>query len=136
MPTPESSLPPGPPLPAWLQSAAFAFARERFVAACRRRYGGIVRFDRVAGEPFVMVLDPEPAKEILHAPPDRLQAAERERAGEPGVEGEKHGRRAERAEYLREKLEERARAEEEAAAADAERGEGGDAPTAAPSDGA
>lgn len=42
------------------------------MAACRRHYGGVVSFNRVAGERFVMVLDPEPAKEVLHAPADRL----------------------------------------------------------------
>ena len=81
-----------------------------------------------------MGLVEDPTTGELRAIQKHREAAERERAGEPGVEGEKHGRRAERAEYLREKLEERARAEEEAAAADAERGEGGDAPRAAPSE--
>ncbi len=71
----------------------------------------------------------DPTTEELRIVQKHREDEERERAGEPGVEGDKHGRRAERAEYLREKLEERARAEEEAAAADREPGEGGDAPT-------
>ena len=71
---PAASLPPGPRLPGWVQSIGFAVAREPFVTACRRRYGGVVSFDRVAGKRFVMVLDPEPAKQVLHAPADRLTA--------------------------------------------------------------
>jgi hypothetical protein len=71
----------------------------------------------------------DPTTEELRVIQKHREAEERERAGEPGVEGEKHGRRAERAEYLREKLEQRAQAEEEAAAEDRGRAEGSDAPT-------
>ena len=60
----------------------------------------------------------DPTTEELRVIQKHREAEERRRADEPGVEGEKHGRRAERAEYLREKLEERARAEEQAAAED------------------
>jgi len=71
----------------------------------------------------------DPTTEELRIIQKHREAEERERAGEPGVEGKKHGRRAERAEYLRAKLEERARAEEEAAAGDRDRAEGSDPPT-------
>ena len=76
----------------------------------------------------------DPTTEELRVIQKHRETQERERADEPGVEGEKHGRRAERAGYLREKLEERARAEEEAAAADRGRAEGGDASTDAPTE--
>jgi len=67
----------------------------------------------------------DPTTEELRVIQKHREAEERRRADEPGVEGEKHGRRAERAEYLREKLDERARAEEKAAA---EYREGSDPP--------
>ncbi len=56
----------------------------------------------------------DPTTEELRIVQERRESDERERAHEPGKEGEKHGRRAERASYLREKLEERAAAERRA----------------------
>lgn len=56
----------------------------------------------------------DPITEELRIRQERRESDERERAAEPGKEGEKHGRRAERASYLREKLEERADAERRA----------------------
>ena len=60
----------------------------------------------------------DPTTQELRIRQQRREEEERSRADEPGIEGVKHGRRAERAEYLREKLEERARAEEAAAEED------------------
>jgi hypothetical protein len=57
----------------------------------------------------------DPTTEELRAIQGRREAEESERSEEPGTEGEKHGRRAERARYLREKLEDRAEAERRAA---------------------
>lgn len=53
----------------------------------------------------------DPTTRELRVRQSRQEAEERERADEPGAEGDKHERRAERAAYLREKLEERAEAE-------------------------
>ena len=39
-----TSVPPGPRLPRWAQTAAFVFFPRRFIDACRRRYGDVVTF--------------------------------------------------------------------------------------------
>ena len=63
---------------------------------------------------------PDPTTEGMRL--DQIERARRERAqarqAEEQAEEQAHGRRAERADYLREKLAERARAEDEAAAED------------------
>lgn len=56
----------------------------------------------------------EPTTGELRAIQVRRETEERDRAEQPGEEGEKHDRRAERAAYLREKLEEREQAERRA----------------------
>ena len=65
---------------------------------------------------------PDPTTEELRVEQLHREAAERDRAAEAATEDEsdQHERRAEKAEYLREKLEERAAAEREAAQQDAE----------------
>jgi cytochrome P450 family 135 len=75
--------PPGPRLPAALQTLALLLARRRFVDACRRRYGDLVSFSTLFGPPFVMVADPELAREVFRAPPDRLCAGTANRGVEP-----------------------------------------------------
>ena len=60
--------------------------------------------------------DDEPTTEQLRVAQSKRERAERERASsEPGEDTAKHERRADRASYLKEKLEERERAEREAA---------------------
>lgn len=71
-----SPLPPGPRLPGWLQTLAFAVIRERFIGTCRRRYGEVVSFNRLARPRFVMVFDADLAKQVLRAPPDHLRGGE------------------------------------------------------------
>jgi hypothetical protein len=62
------------------------------------------------------VTDDEPTTEELRLAQSKREEAEREHARrEPGDETAKHERRADRAAYLKEKLEERERAEREAA---------------------
>ncbi len=56
----------------------------------------------------------EPTTKELRIRQERLEAEERSRSDQPGKEGEKHERRAERASYLREKLEQRAESEKRA----------------------
>jgi hypothetical protein len=68
----------------------------------------------------------DPTTEEMRVIQRRREADELERSESSGDEGEKHERRAERAGYLREKLEERAAAERAAAEEDAEPGEGDD----------
>lgn len=67
-----STLPPGPPVPGWFQTLAFALARGRFIETSRKRYGDAITFRRLGRPPFVMVLGPELAKQVFHAPPARL----------------------------------------------------------------
>ena len=56
----------------------------------------------------------DPTTDELRALQGERERKERHRSGEPGAEGEKHERRADRAAYLREKLDERAEAERRA----------------------
>jgi len=63
-------------------------------------------------------MDEDPTTQELRIAQVRREAHERERAGRPEEEPEQHDRRADKAAYLREKLEERAAAEREADAKD------------------
>jgi cytochrome P450 family 135 len=66
--------PPGPPLPALLQTFAFLLAPGRYITACQRRYGDVVTFSTKFDSNFVMVFDPAVVKQVFQAPPDRLHA--------------------------------------------------------------
>jgi cytochrome P450 len=68
--------PPGPPLPAALQTLGFLTAGAGFLQACRRRYGDVVWFRTLFDPGFVMVFDPAIVKQVFQAPPDRLRAGE------------------------------------------------------------
>jgi cytochrome P450 family 135 len=70
------SLPPGPKLPALLQTLGFILAPVQFIDAMRRRYGDIVTFSTSFDSGFVMVFDPDTVKQVFRAPPDRLRAGE------------------------------------------------------------
>ncbi len=74
--TAASPLPPGPPLPKWLQTAGFIFAPIPWIELCRRRYGDVVKFRSLFDGGFVMVFDPELVKQVFRGPPDRLRAGE------------------------------------------------------------
>jgi cytochrome P450 len=69
-------LPPGPKLPALLQTLGFILVPVQFIDAMRRRYGDIVTFSTSFDSGFVMVFDPETVKQVFRAPPDRLRAGE------------------------------------------------------------
>jgi cytochrome P450 len=71
-----AALPPGPKLPALLQTLGFIVAPVRFIDAMRRRHGDIVTFSTSFDSGFVMVFDPEVVKQVFRAPPDRLRAGE------------------------------------------------------------
>jgi cytochrome P450 family 135 len=66
--------PPGPRLPALIQTLGFMFMPARFVDACRRRYGDVVTFSTKFDSNFVMVFDPEVVKQVFQGSPDRLHA--------------------------------------------------------------
>jgi cytochrome P450 len=70
------TLPPGPPLPRFLQTLAFVFAPAPFLDACRRRYGDVVTMGTLFDSKFVMVFDPEAVKQLFRGPPDQLRAGE------------------------------------------------------------
>lgn len=69
-------LPPGPRLPRILQTAGFLFGGARFLDACRRRYGGVVRFSTLFDSTFVMVFEPAMIKEVFKGSGRRLHAGE------------------------------------------------------------
>jgi cytochrome P450 family 135 len=68
--------PPGPPLPALVQTLAFLLAPGRYITACQRRYGDVVTFSTKFDQNFVMVFDPAIVKQVFQAPPERLYAGE------------------------------------------------------------
>jgi cytochrome P450 family 135 len=74
-----STLPPGPPLPRWLQTLAFVVRPMKFIELCRRRYGDVVTFGTSFDAPFVMVFDPESIKRLFQGPHDGLHAGEANR---------------------------------------------------------
>ena len=71
-----ASMPPGPPLPRFLQTLGFVFAPAPFLDACRRRYGDVVTFGTLFDPRFVMVFDPEVVKQVFRGPPEQLRAGE------------------------------------------------------------
>ncbi len=74
--TAKPALPPGPRLPASVQTLAFVVAALPFIESCRRRHGGVVTFRTAFDAPFVMVFEPELVREVFKASPDRLHAGE------------------------------------------------------------
>jgi cytochrome P450 len=66
--------PPGPPLPPLVQTLALLVAPARYIAACQRRYGDVVRFSTKFDSNFVMVFHPATVKQVFQAPPDRVHA--------------------------------------------------------------
>ncbi|HEY5431108.1 MAG TPA: cytochrome P450 [Solirubrobacteraceae bacterium] len=71
-----ATLPPGPPLPRWLQTVGFMVGGARFLEACRRRYGDVVTMGTLFDERFVMVFDPVAAKQVFQGSGDELHAGE------------------------------------------------------------
>jgi cytochrome P450 family 135 len=70
------TLPPGPRLPRWLQTAGFIFQNVRFIDWARRRYGDLVTFRTLFDPCFVMVFEPELVKQVFRGPPSQLRAGE------------------------------------------------------------
>jgi len=95
-------LPPGPPLPRWLQTLGFLLVPARYVEGCRRRYGDVVTFGSLFDPRFVMVFDPEVVKQVFRGSPDRLRAGEANAVLGP-VLGERSVLLADGAEHLRQR---------------------------------
>jgi cytochrome P450 len=74
--TESSRLPPAPPLPQFAQIAGFAFAGDRFLDWCHRRYGPAVSLRTYFDDGFVMVFDPELVKQVFQGSPQQLHAGE------------------------------------------------------------
>jgi cytochrome P450 family 135 len=72
----EPGLPPGPPLPRWIQTIGFMVGGVRFLEACRRRYGDVITMGTLFDERFVMVFDPALVKELFQGSGDQLHAGE------------------------------------------------------------
>jgi cytochrome P450 len=73
-PSAQRGAPPGPKLPALIQTLGFMVAPARYIEACRRRYGNVVTFSTAFDSNFVMVFEPEVLKQVFQAPGDRLHA--------------------------------------------------------------
>jgi cytochrome P450 len=72
----KGDLPPGPPLPAAAQTALLWSAPERFLTACRRRYGGMFTVRDLGMGTLVYVDDPALVKQVFTGDPDVLRAGE------------------------------------------------------------
>lgn len=73
---PALSAPPGPRLPASLQTALFILAPRRFIERSWRRHGDVVSFSTRFDSRFVLVFHPREIKEVFTAPADVLRAGE------------------------------------------------------------
>ncbi len=100
--TSTTPLPPGPPLPRWMQTLGFLLVPARFVEGCRRRYGDVVTFGSLFDSRFVMVFDPDAVKQVFRGSPERLRAGEANAVLGP-VLGERSVLLADGAEHLRQR---------------------------------
>jgi cytochrome P450 len=73
---PAELMPPGPPLPRFLQTLGFIFAPAPFLDTCRRRYGDVVTMGTLFDSRFVMVFDPDVVKQVFRGPHEQLRAGE------------------------------------------------------------
>jgi cytochrome P450 len=69
-------LPPGPPLPRWLQTLGFVVGGARFLDLVRRRYGDVVTLGTTFDERFVLVFSAELVRRVFQGPPAELHAGE------------------------------------------------------------
>lgn len=70
------SMPPGPPLPRFVQTLGFVFFPVPFIEGCRRRYGDVVTMGTLFDSRFVMVFDPGSVKQLFRGSPEQLRAGE------------------------------------------------------------
>jgi len=78
-------LPPGPRMPALLQTLGTWSRPTAFLERCRTRYGKRFTTRLVGQPPLVMISDPDEIKQIFQAPPDVLHPGEGARILEPLV---------------------------------------------------
>src|SRR4051794_24336 len=80
-----TTLPPGPRLPKWMQTAGFLFFNQPWIDGCRRRYGDVVTFSSLFDPAFVMVFEPELVKQVFRGSPEQLRAGEANAVLQPVV---------------------------------------------------
>jgi cytochrome P450 len=78
-------LPPGPRMPAPLQTLGIWSRPTSFVENARKRYGTPFTFRLIGQPPLVMIADPEEIKQVFTAPPEVLHPGEGARILEPIV---------------------------------------------------
>jgi cytochrome P450 len=78
-------LPPGPRMPALLQTLGTWSRPMAFLERCRARYGKRFTTHLLGQPPLVMISDPDEIKQIFQAPPDVLHPGEGARILEPLV---------------------------------------------------
>jgi cytochrome P450 family 135 len=69
-------LPPGPRLPAAVQSAAWFAQPWKFMDRCAEHYGDMFTLKPLGEQPWVMVSHPDVVKEVFNGPPELLHAGE------------------------------------------------------------
>jgi cytochrome P450 len=80
-----SQLPPGPRMPALLQTIGWWSRPTAFMERCRTRYGGRFTIRLLGQSPFVVISDPDEIKQLFMAPPDVLHPGEGAEILEPIV---------------------------------------------------
>jgi cytochrome P450 len=78
-------LPPGPRLPAPVQTAIWSRQARRFLFACRERYGSTFTLKIVHEGTWVMVSDPDSVKQVFTGDPRVFHAGEGNRILEPAL---------------------------------------------------
>ncbi|HWX52424.1 MAG TPA: cytochrome P450, partial [Solirubrobacteraceae bacterium] len=81
----KQSLPPGPRMPALLQTVGNWVRPTAFLERSRQRYGRRFTIRLIAQSPIVMISDPQEIKEVFQAPPDVLHPGEGSKILEPIV---------------------------------------------------
>ena len=71
-----TSLPPGPRLPALVQTLVFFRYRHAMLPLLRRRYGDVLRLRVVPDQQLVMVCRPEHVREVFTGAPETMHAGE------------------------------------------------------------
>jgi cytochrome P450 len=81
----DDSLPPGPRMPAVLQTIGWWTRPTAFLERCRARYGRRFTIRLLAQSPFVVLSDPDEIRAVFQAPPDVLHPGEGAHILEPLV---------------------------------------------------
>jgi cytochrome P450 family 135 len=69
-------LPPGPPLPAWVQGLAFGARPMGFIRACQRRYGDRITLRMPRFGSYVYLADPDDIRTVFRGDPKVYRAGE------------------------------------------------------------